>query len=135
MPDADVRPDLAGGVRAARAPQAQLRPADALVEPERSRCRAADFPQTFITLNHAGLPAQRDAESLAAWGAAMARFARCSIAVVKLYSMGVPGQRWTTGSNGWIARTGLDLFGADPAMFGSNFPVDSLCAGLAACRT
>jgi len=52
---------------------------------------AADFPQTSITLNHAGLPAQRDAESLAAWGAAMARFARCSIAVVKLYSMGVPG--------------------------------------------
>ena len=33
-------------------------------------------------------------------------------------------------SNGWIVRTVIDLFGADRAMFGSNSPVDSLCAWL-----
>ena len=90
---------------------------------------AQDFPGTTVILNHAGLPSPRDADSLAAWSSAMARFARCRNAVVKLSGMGVPGQRWTPDSNGWIVRTALDLFGADRAMFGSNFPVDSLCAG------
>ncbi|MBV9655967.1 MAG: amidohydrolase [Acetobacteraceae bacterium] len=89
---------------------------------------ARDFPGTTIILNHAGLPSQRDAESLDAWRAAMARFARCPNVVVKLSGMGVPGQRWTAESNGWIVRAALDLFGAERAMFGSNFPVDSLCA-------
>jgi predicted TIM-barrel fold metal-dependent hydrolase len=89
---------------------------------------AQDFPGTLLILNHAGLPSQRDADSLAAWRAAMARFARCPNAVVKLSGMGVPGQRWTAESNGWIVRTALDLFGTERAMFGSNFPVDSLCA-------
>ena len=89
---------------------------------------ARDFPGTTIILNHAGLPAQRDADSLEAWRAAMARFAQCPNVVVKLSGMGVPGQRWTAESNGWIVRTALGLFGAERAMFGSNFPVDSLCA-------
>jgi predicted TIM-barrel fold metal-dependent hydrolase len=42
--------------------------------------------------------------------------------------MGVAGERWTPESNGWIVRTAIALFGADRTMFGSNFPVDSLCA-------
>ena len=89
---------------------------------------AQDFPDTAIILNHAGLPSQRDADSLAAWRAAMARFATCRNAVVKLSGIGVPGERWTADSNGWIVRTAIDLFGADRTMFASNFPVDSLCA-------
>lgn len=90
---------------------------------------ARDFPETTIILNHAGLPAQRDAERLAAWRAAMARFAACPNSVVKLSGLGVPGERWTAESNGWIVRTAIELFGANRTMFGSNFPVDSLCAG------
>jgi predicted TIM-barrel fold metal-dependent hydrolase len=91
---------------------------------------ARDFPDTTIILNHAGLPTPRDADSLAAWRAAMAGFADCPNAVVKLSGMGVPGERWTPESNGWIVRTAIALFGADRTMFGSNFPVDSLCASL-----
>jgi predicted TIM-barrel fold metal-dependent hydrolase len=93
---------------------------------------ARDFPGVTIILNHAGLPAQRDPASLDAWRTAMARFAACPNVVVKLSGMGVPGVRWTPEANGWIVRTAIELFGADRCMFGSNFPVDSLCASFAA---
>jgi predicted TIM-barrel fold metal-dependent hydrolase len=89
---------------------------------------ARDFPDTTIILNHAGLPAPRDADSLAAWRTAMAGLADCPNAVVKLSGMGIAGERWTPDSNGWIVRTAITLFGADRTMFGSNFPVDGLCA-------
>jgi predicted TIM-barrel fold metal-dependent hydrolase len=89
---------------------------------------ARDFPNTMIILNHAGLPSRRDADSLNAWRAAVARFAACPNTVVKLSGLGVPGERWTPEGNGWIVRTAITLFGAERTMFGSNFPVDSLCA-------
>jgi predicted TIM-barrel fold metal-dependent hydrolase len=89
---------------------------------------ARDFPATTIILNHAGLPAQRDPDGLQAWRAAMARVADCPNVVVKLSGMGVPGEAWTAESNRWIVRTAIDLFGAGRTMFGSNFPVDRLCA-------
>lgn len=89
---------------------------------------ANDFPETTIILNHSGLPSQRDPESLAAWRAAMASFAGCPNTVVKLSGLGVPGVAWTADRNGWIVRTVIELFGSGRTMFGSNFPVDSLCA-------
>ena len=91
---------------------------------------AWDHPDTTIVLNHTGLPAQRDDASLQAWRDAMARFAACPNVRVKVSGIGVPGQAWTPEANGWIVRTAIDLFGADRAMFGSNFPVDGLCASL-----
>ena len=89
---------------------------------------AQDFPGTTIILNHAGLPAQRDPTGLHGWQAAMAAFALCPNVAVKLSGMGVPGQPWHTESAAWIVRTAIELFGAQRTMFGSNFPVDSLCA-------
>ena len=89
---------------------------------------ARDHPETTLILNHAGLPSGRDAPALEAWAAAMARFAACPNAVVKLSGMGVPGQPWHSASTDRIVRTAIDLFGAGRCMFGSNFPVDSLCA-------
>lgn len=91
---------------------------------------ARDFPATTIILNHAGLPAERDHGSLALWKAALTRFADCPNTAVKVSGIGVPGQPWTARSNGFIVRTAIETFGADRAMFGSNFPVDSLCATL-----
>jgi predicted TIM-barrel fold metal-dependent hydrolase len=89
---------------------------------------ARDFPMTTIILNHAGLPAQRDTDSLQAWRAALERFAACPNTVIKLSGLGVPGAPWTAAANGWIIRTALAIFGPERCMFGSNFPVDSLCA-------
>ena len=91
---------------------------------------ARDFPGTAIILNHTGLPSERDQASLAGWRTAMARFAACPSAFVKVSGLGQPGRPWTADSNGAIVRTAIDLFGADRSMFGSNFPVDSLCATL-----
>lgn len=91
---------------------------------------ARDFPSTTIILNHAGLPGDRDAESLAAWRAAMERLATCPNVLVKISGIGVPGKRWTPDLNGGVVRDALAIFGADRSMFASNFPVDSLCATL-----
>ncbi|GJD52757.1 hypothetical protein OPKNFCMD_5524 [Methylobacterium crusticola] len=91
---------------------------------------ARDFPGTTIILNHAGLPAARDPASLAGWRAAMARLAGCPNVAVKVSGLGQPGQAWTPESNGPVVRAVIELFGAERAMFGSNFPVDSLCATL-----
>ncbi len=92
---------------------------------------AGDFPAITIILNHAGLPTPRDADSLAAWHRAMARFSACPNTVVKLSGMGVPGEPWRSAATDWIVRTAIDVFGPARTMFGSNFPVDSLCAGFA----
>jgi predicted TIM-barrel fold metal-dependent hydrolase len=56
---------------------------------------ARDFPATTIILNHAGLPADRSAEGLKAWRAALDRLAREPNVVAKISGIGVPGQAWT----------------------------------------
>jgi predicted TIM-barrel fold metal-dependent hydrolase len=91
---------------------------------------ARDFPETTIVLNHTGLPADRDERSLTAWARALERFAACPNTVVKVSGIGVPGVRWTPELNARVVLTAIAIFGADRAMFGSNFPVDSLCATL-----
>jgi predicted TIM-barrel fold metal-dependent hydrolase len=92
---------------------------------------AADFPDTQIILNHAGLPADRSAEGIAGWRRAMKGFAACANVAVKISGIGQPGQPWTVAANRDIVRTVIDLFGARRCMFASNFPVDSLCASFA----
>ncbi len=91
---------------------------------------AADFGQTQIILNHTGLPSDRSAEGLAGWRRAMAAFARHPNVAVKISGLGQPGAAWTVAANGDIVRTVIDLFGPSRCMFGSNFPVDSVCASL-----
>jgi predicted TIM-barrel fold metal-dependent hydrolase len=85
------------------------------------------FPETQIILNHTGLPADRSAEGIAAWRSAMALLAGCSNVAVKISGLGHPGQPWTPDANRQVVLTTIDLFGPERCMFGSNFPVDSLC--------
>jgi predicted TIM-barrel fold metal-dependent hydrolase len=89
---------------------------------------ARDFPDTQIIINHTGLPADRSADGLAAWRAAMARVAECPNVAVKISGIGVRGQAWTADANRAVVMTTIALFGVDRCMFASNFPVDSLCA-------
>lgn len=89
---------------------------------------ARALPDLPIILNHTGLPADRSAEGLAAWKAAMARLAACPNAAVKISGLGQPGRPWTVEANRWIVLTTIELFGAARCMFASNFPVDGLCA-------
>lgn len=89
---------------------------------------ARDFPDTQIIINHAGLPADRSEAGLSAWRAAMARVAGRPNIAVKISGIGTPGLPWTADRNREIVLTVIDLFGVERCMFGSNFPVDSLCA-------
>jgi predicted TIM-barrel fold metal-dependent hydrolase len=89
---------------------------------------ARDFSDTQIIINHAGLPADRSADGLAAWRAAMARVAECPNVAVKISGIGVRGQAWTADANRAVVLTTIELFGVARCMFASNFPVDSLCA-------
>jgi predicted TIM-barrel fold metal-dependent hydrolase len=87
-----------------------------------------DFPRTLIILNHGGLPAGRSAQGLAGWRAAMARFSEQPNVRVKISGIGEHGRPWSVEHNRWIVEEIIAMFGADRAMFASNFPVDSLCA-------
>jgi predicted TIM-barrel fold metal-dependent hydrolase len=93
---------------------------------------ARDFPDTTLIINHAGLPADRSAEGLAAWRTAMAQVAGCPNVCVKISGIGVPGQVWTAQANGAIVRHLIEVFGVTHCMFASNFPVDSLCGSFEA---
>ena len=48
--------------------------------------------------------------------------------VVKISGLGVPGRRWTPELQGPVVRDAIRIFGAQRAMFASNFPVDLLVA-------
>jgi predicted TIM-barrel fold metal-dependent hydrolase len=89
-------------------------------------CR--DFPETPLILNHTGLPADRGAEGLAGWTRAIRELAGCPNAAIKISGLGTPGQPWTPARNRDVVLGALEAFGAERAMFASNFPVDSLCA-------
>jgi predicted TIM-barrel fold metal-dependent hydrolase len=89
---------------------------------------ARDFARTLIILNHAGLPSDRSADGLASWHAAMARFADQANVRVKISGLGQCAKPWRVEDNRWIVEEIIAMFGAERAMFASNFPVDSLCA-------
>jgi predicted TIM-barrel fold metal-dependent hydrolase len=89
---------------------------------------ARDFPRTLVILNHAGLPSDRSAAGLTGWHAAMARFAEAPNVRVKISGLGQRGKPWRVQDNRWIVQEIIAMFGAERAMFASNFPVDSLCA-------
>ena len=89
---------------------------------------ASEFPYIPVILNHTGLPADRSAEGVAGWKAAMKELASCPNVAVKISGLGQQGQPWTVAANRDIVLTTIDLFGPSRCMFASNFPVDSLCA-------
>lgn len=89
---------------------------------------AADFPGTQIIINHAGMPTDRSEEGLRAWRGALANVAAHSNVAIKISGIGEAGYRWRPDANRRVVREVIELFGADRCMFGSNYPVDSLCA-------
>lgn len=87
---------------------------------------ARDFPETRIVVNHGGLPAQRDAESLRLWRRAMDRVADCPNVVMKISGLGVVGAEWSASLQRPVVKALIGSFGTRRCMFASNFPVDSL---------
>jgi predicted TIM-barrel fold metal-dependent hydrolase len=92
---------------------------------------AADFPDVQFIVNHTALPADRSAQGIAGWRAALQRAAQCPNIALKISGLGVQGQAWTVAANRDIVLAAIETFGVDRCMFASNFPVDSLCATFA----
>ena len=91
---------------------------------------ARDFPQTPLIVNHALLPAQRDAESLAGWARAIDQLADCANVWMKISGLGVAGQPWTAALQRPVVETLLAAFGTRRCLFASNHPVVGLVASL-----
>ena len=83
-----------------------------------------------MILLHSGLPADRGPEGIAGWKKAMAILAERPNVSAKISGIGLPGQQWVVANNCDIVLTIIDLYGIDRCMFGSNFPVDSVCGDL-----
>ena len=89
---------------------------------------ARDFPQTQIVINHTALPSDRSPEGLAAWRKALGVVAAAPNVAIKISGLGDPPRAWTVEANAPVIRDAIAIFGADRAMFASNYPVDSLVA-------
>lgn len=89
-------------------------------------------PDIPIIVNHAGMFVDRD--SVAGWRRwrdGMRALASCGNVAVKISGLGMIDHDWTVESLRPLVLETIDAFGADRAMFASNFPVDRLYSGYA----
>ena len=93
---------------------------------------AAEFPETSIVLNHGGMPVDRSDEGFALWRTGMRKLAGQKNISVKISGLGMVDHRWTVESFRPVVQEIIDIFGAQRAMFASNFPVDKLYSSYAA---
>jgi predicted TIM-barrel fold metal-dependent hydrolase len=91
-----------------------------------------DFPDTTLVIDHAGVLADRDDETLAAWRSALDHIAEAPNVVIKASGLCVAGAPWTVESNREPILDLVRVFGAERVMFGSNFPVDGMFTTLPA---
>jgi predicted TIM-barrel fold metal-dependent hydrolase len=87
---------------------------------------AANHGYTPIVLDHAGMPIERDTDSLRRWKRELARVAAEPNTTVKISALGTNDHHWTVDSIRHIVLDTIDVFGPNRCMIGSNFPVDSL---------
>lgn len=85
-------------------------------------------PDVPMVLDHAGMPVERDSDSLEGWRKAIVRLATLPHMMIKLSGFGMVDNHWTTESIRPLVLHCIDCFGPQRAMFASNFPVDRLMA-------
>ena len=84
------------------------------------------FPDTRISLDHAGLPLRRDEEYLALWRRQIASLAEAPNVIVKVSALGMGDPRWTVDSMRPLVLHCIESFGVERTVFGTNWPVDRL---------
>jgi predicted TIM-barrel fold metal-dependent hydrolase len=89
---------------------------------------AARFPETLILVNHAGSPADRDAEGMSRWRRGLRALAAQPNVRIKISDLVAYDHDWTLASLRPVVLECLEAFGADRAMFASDFPVAGLHA-------
>jgi predicted TIM-barrel fold metal-dependent hydrolase len=82
-------------------------------------------PETPVIINHAGMGIDGDAD----WRAGISALAALPNVAVKLSGMGFVWRPLEPSAIRDRVRQAIDLFGADRAMFASDFPTDRLFAG------
>ncbi len=87
---------------------------------------AQAFPDTLISLDHAGLPLRRDEEYLALWRREIASLAEAPNIIVKVSALGMGDPRWTLDSMRPLVLHCIESFGPERTIFGTNWPVDRL---------
>lgn len=87
---------------------------------------AKSLPDLNIVIDHALMPAERDAANIEAWRTAVTRLARLPNISMKISGFGMVDNTWTRDSIRPFALHCIDAFGPGRIMFGSNFPVDKL---------
>ena len=91
---------------------------------------ANDFPRTLIIVNHAGLPAQRDGETLRLWRKNMAMLADCPNVRMKISGLGVRDQPWSAAQQAPVVTALLADYGVERCLLASNYPVDGVVVRL-----
>ena len=89
---------------------------------------ARRYPDIQFILDHAGMPAERDAAGIEGWRKGMQLVAQCPNVAVKLCGYGMVDVKWTVASIRPFVLQPIEWFGPQRCMFGSNFPVDRLMA-------
>lgn len=88
----------------------------------------ARHPATPVIVNHAGMGIDLDDAGHAEWRTGMRALAALPNVFVKVSGMGFVYRPWSAGAvRGRVLET-IDIFGADRALFASDFPTDRLFA-------
>jgi predicted TIM-barrel fold metal-dependent hydrolase len=87
---------------------------------------AQAFPNTVISLDHAGFPRARDDEYFTMWKRELTSLAEAPNVVIKVSGLGMCDNDWTVDSiRPWV-MTCIEAFGVERSFFGTNWPVDRL---------
>lgn len=85
---------------------------------------AARNPDVPMIVNHAGLPTDRDEAGMARWRKGLRLLAAQPQVSVKISGLGITDRAWTVDSLRPIVLECIEAFGAERAMFASDFPVE-----------
>ncbi|MEO6571750.1 MAG: amidohydrolase family protein [Ilumatobacteraceae bacterium] len=102
---------------------------DLQIYPHQMRDAAAlarRFPDTQLILNHTGMPHDLDSAYFAEWRWAMETLTACPNVSVKISGLGMMFHDWTVETIRPFVLETIASFGANRAMFASNFPVDGM---------
>ncbi len=102
---------------------------DLMLYPEQMQQAAelfADHPEVPVVINHLGSPYDTSADGLALWREGMAALAQLPHVSVKLSGYAMYFGPSLNGMPQQVTADILAMFGAERAMWGSNFPVDKL---------
>lgn len=87
---------------------------------------AQAFPGLQIIVNHCASPIDRDREGMQRWRDALKLISARPNVALKISNPGAYDPQWTKDSIRMVVRDCLEAFGAERAMFGTDFPVADL---------